>query len=37
MRGWEYIDNFGNLRIYGKGNIRRIVDQKGNIIVEYKV
>ncbi len=38
MRGWEYIDNFGeSLKIYGKGNLRRLIDAKGRIVIEYKV
>ncbi len=38
MRGWEHIDNFGEgLRIYGKGNMRRLVDSEGKIVVEYRM
>ncbi len=38
MRGWEHIDNFGeSLRIYGKGNLRRLVDKRGRVILEYKM
>jgi len=38
MRGWVHIDNFGeSLRIYGKGRVRRLVDRKGNIVLEYRM
>ncbi len=38
MRGWVHIDNFGeSLKIYGKGKMRRLVDNKGRIIVEYRM
>ncbi len=38
MRGWIHIDNFGNdLRIYGKGSMRRLVGKNGEIVLEYRV
>ena len=38
MRGWVHIDNFGeSLRIYGKGSVRRLVDKKGKVVLEYRM
>jgi len=36
MRGWEEIGIFGeSLKIYKKGNLRRLVDNRGKIVIEY--
>lgn len=38
MRGWRHIDNFGeSLKIVGKGNLRRLINKKGETIVEYSI
>jgi len=38
MRGWKHIDNFGeSLKIYGKGEMRRLVDPTGEVVVEYRM
>lgn len=38
MRGWKHIDNFGeSLKIYGKGELRRLVDDEGKVVIEYKM
>jgi hypothetical protein len=38
MRGWEEVGIFGeSLRIYKKGNARRLIDEKGRIVVEYRM
>lgn len=38
MKGWEHISNFGeSLKVYGKGELRRIVDDRGSVVVEYKM
>jgi len=38
MKGWEHIGNFGeSLKMYGKGEIRRLVDERGSVIVEYRM
>ena len=36
MRGWEEIGIFGeSLKIYKKGNLRRLVDEHGKVVIEY--
>lgn len=38
MRGWEEVDTFGeDMTIYKKGRIRRLVDEQGNIVIEYEL
>jgi len=38
MRGWEEVGIFGeSLRIYKKGNARRLIDEKGRVVVEYRM
>jgi len=38
MRGWEEVGMFGeSLKIYKKGDARRIIDKKGKIVIEYKL
>ncbi|MEA2053656.1 MAG: hypothetical protein U9O96_00840 [Candidatus Thermoplasmatota archaeon] len=38
MQGWEHIGNFGeSLRVYGKGELRKLVDISGSVIVEYRM
>lgn len=38
MRGWEEIGRFGeSLKIYKRGNSRRLIDEKGKIVIEYKM
>ncbi len=38
MQGWECIGNFGeSLRMYGKGELRRLVDERGSVVVEYRM
>lgn len=34
---WEEKGRFANLIIFGLGNRRRLVDEKGNLILEYTV
>jgi hypothetical protein len=36
MQGWEHIGTFGRtFQMYSKGEQRRIIDQKGHVVVEY--
>ena len=38
MRGWVEIGIFGeNMKIYKKGNLRRLVDEKGRVVIEYSM
>jgi hypothetical protein len=38
MRGWTHIDNFGeSLKIFGKGDQRRLVDTCGKVVMEYQM
>ncbi|MCD6513071.1 MAG: hypothetical protein J7K61_05675 [Thermoplasmata archaeon] len=38
MRGWVEVDTFGeDMVIYKKGRIRRLVDEQGNIVLEYEL
>lgn len=38
MQGWDHIENIGeSLRVYRKGDLRRLVDKAGKVIVEYKM
>jgi len=38
MRGWEEIGIFGeSLKIYKKGNTRRLIDENGKVVIEYRM
>ena len=38
MRGWEEVGTFGeSLKIYKRGDIRRLIDKNGRIVIEYKM
>jgi len=38
MQGWDQIGIFGeSLKMYSKGEMRRLVDISGSVIVEYRM
>lgn len=38
MQGWDEIGTFGqSLKMYGKGERRRLVDDTGSVVVEYRL
>ena len=38
MQGWDEIGTFGHsLKMYSKGDWRRLVDDTGSVVVEYRM
>jgi len=38
MQGWDHIENIGeSLKVYRKGELRRLVAEDGRVIAEYKI
>ncbi len=38
MQGWDHIENIGeSLKVYRKGDLRRLVDKEGRVIAEFKM